>query len=70
MLWVAMIAATPLVASLLAGPFHYVAPDWKPLRIRTLEGSVDEKGQGYHWDFMSPPWKKHTISFGEGSAAA
>jgi len=40
---------------IVAGPFLYAAPDWKPLRIRTLEGAVDEKGQGYYWDFMNAP---------------
>ncbi|MBI4607308.1 MAG: VCBS repeat-containing protein [Planctomycetes bacterium] len=38
-----------------AGPHLYLAPDWKPRKIRTLEGSVDEKGIGYYWDFMNVP---------------
>jgi hypothetical protein len=40
---------------IVAGPFAYLAPDWKPLKIRTLEGTVDEAGKGYHDDFMNLP---------------
>ncbi|MBM3858597.1 MAG: VCBS repeat-containing protein [Verrucomicrobia bacterium] len=40
---------------IVAGPFAYLAPDWKPLKIRTLEGTVDEQGKGYHDDFMNLP---------------
>lgn len=36
-----------------AGPFLYLSPDWLPKRIRELEGSVDELGRGYYWDFMN-----------------
>lgn len=36
-----------------AGPFLYAAPDWKPRKIRELAGSVDESGKGYYEDFMN-----------------
>lgn len=38
-----------------AGEFLYLAPDWKPRKIRTLKGEVDEQGKGYRWDFMNIP---------------
>jgi hypothetical protein len=38
---------------ILAGPNLYLAPDFKPLQIRTLDGSVDESGKGYYDDFMN-----------------
>jgi hypothetical protein len=40
---------------IVAGPYVYLAPDWKPFKIRTLEGNVDDKGKGYYWDFMNEP---------------
>ncbi len=40
---------------IVAGPYLYFAPDWKPLKIRELEGKVDEQGRGYYWDFMNAP---------------
>ncbi len=40
---------------IVAGPYLYLAPDFKPQKIRTLEGSVDEQGKGYHDDFMNLP---------------
>ena len=36
-----------------AGEYLYLAPDWKPVKIRTLKGSVDEQGKGYRWDFAN-----------------
>jgi hypothetical protein len=39
----------------IAGAYLYLAPDWKPVKIRTLAGSVDEEGKGYHDDFMNLP---------------
>jgi sugar phosphate isomerase/epimerase/HEAT repeat protein len=38
-----------------AGEYLYLAPDWKPVKIRTLKGSVDEQGKGYRWDFANLP---------------
>ncbi len=38
---------------IVAGPYLYVAPDWKPQTIRQLTGSVDDKGKGYYDDFMN-----------------
>ena len=40
---------------IIAGPYVYLAPDWKPIKIRTLPGSVDEQGKGYYDDFMNLP---------------
>ncbi len=40
---------------IVAGPFLYVAPSFKPHKIRTLKGSVDDQGKGYYWDFMNQP---------------
>ena len=40
---------------IVAGPYLYLAPEFKPVKIRTLKGSVDEKGKGYYWDFMNEP---------------
>ncbi len=38
-----------------AGPFVYLAPDWTPVKIRTLAGDVPPDGKGYFWDFMNAP---------------
>ena len=38
-----------------AGPYLYLAPDWKPVKIREMKGSVDEQGKGYCWDFANIP---------------
>ena len=40
---------------IVAGPYLYLAPDWKMQKIRTLEGKVDDEGKGYYWDFMNLP---------------
>ena len=40
---------------IVAGPYLYLAPDWKTKKIRTLEGKVDNEGKGYYWDFMNLP---------------
>ncbi len=40
---------------IVAGPYLYLAPDFRPRKIRTLEGEVDNHGKGYHWDFMNVP---------------
>ena len=40
---------------IVAGAFLYLAPDFKPLKIRSLPGSVDEQGKGYVDDFMNLP---------------
>jgi hypothetical protein len=41
---------------IVAGPYVYLAPDWKPLKIRELKGQVDEQGKGYYWDFANIPF--------------
>jgi len=38
---------------ILAGEFLYLAPDWKPVKIRTIKGRVDDHGDGYRWDFAN-----------------
>ena len=38
-----------------AGDFIYLAPDWKPTRIREIKSDINEKGDGYAWDFMDVP---------------
>ena len=38
---------------IIAGPFLYLAPDWKAKKVRTLKGEVDEQGKGYRYDFMN-----------------
>lgn len=38
-----------------AGSHLYLAPDWKPVKIRTLAGAVDDEGKGYYDDFMNLP---------------
>lgn len=40
---------------IVAGPNLYLAPDWKPVKIRTLSGEVDAEGKGYVDDFMNLP---------------
>jgi len=49
---------------IVAGPYWYEAPDWKPHLFRSLKGKVDEKGKTYtvnekgvgYWDdFMNVP---------------
>lgn len=39
----------------MAGPYLYLAPEFKPLEIRKLDGSVDEQGKGYFDDFSNIP---------------
>ena len=36
-----------------AGQYLYLAPDWKAVRIRTLESNIGEDGKGYADDFMN-----------------
>lgn len=40
---------------IIAGPYLYLAPDWKKVQVRTLGGEVDEQGKGYMYDFMNLP---------------
>lgn len=40
---------------IVAGPHVYLAPEWKAIKIRELKGSVDERGDGYMYDFMNAP---------------
>ncbi|MBP8800705.1 MAG: VCBS repeat-containing protein [Kiritimatiellae bacterium] len=36
-----------------AGPYLYLAPDWKAVRIRTVSSNVGEDGKGYADDFCN-----------------
>jgi len=36
-------------------PYLYLAPDFKPQQICTIQGEVDDEGKGYRWDFMNAP---------------
>jgi hypothetical protein len=40
---------------IVAGPYIYLAPDWKPWKIRELRGKVDDQGKGYYGDFANLP---------------
>jgi len=40
---------------IVAGPYWYEAPTWKPHKYRTLRGKVDDKGIGYRDDFANLP---------------
>ena len=40
---------------IVAGPYWYEAPTWKPHKFRELRGEVDEQGKGYRDDFMNAP---------------
>lgn len=36
-------------------PYLYLAPDFKPREICQIQGEVDDEGKGYRWDFMNAP---------------
>lgn len=38
---------------IMAGPFLYLAPDWKPVKIRELDNKITEDGKGYADDFCN-----------------
>jgi hypothetical protein len=38
---------------IIAGEFLYLAPDFKPVKVRTIKGTVDEQGKGYRNDFAN-----------------
>lgn len=40
---------------IVALPFLYLAPEFKPLVICEVQGEVGEDGKGYRWDFMNAP---------------
>lgn len=40
---------------IVAGPFLYLAPDFRKVTIRELKGEVNEDGNGYMYDFMNLP---------------
>jgi len=40
---------------IVAGEYLYLAPDWKAQKIRTIQGEIDDEGNGYLYDFMNAP---------------
>jgi len=40
---------------IVALPYLYLAPDFKPIEICKIAGEVDDQGKGYRWDFMNAP---------------
>ena len=40
---------------IVALPYLYLGPDFKPQEICTIQGEVDDEGKGYRWDFMNAP---------------
>lgn len=40
---------------IVAGEYLYLAPDWMPRKIRSIEGDIDDQGKGYNRDFMNAP---------------
>lgn len=38
-----------------AGPFLYPAPEFRPVKVREVKSDVDDKGKGYAHDFMNLP---------------
>jgi hypothetical protein len=40
---------------IIAGAYLYLAPDFKPLKIRSPKGNVGDNGKGYCMDFMNLP---------------
>ncbi len=40
---------------IVALPYLYLAPGFKPQEITTVKGEVDDQGKGYRWDFMNSP---------------
>ena len=40
---------------IVALPYLYLAPEFKPLKICEVQGEVDESGKGYRDDFMNAP---------------
>jgi hypothetical protein len=37
---------------IVASPYIYYAPDWKPVKFREIGGKVEEDGKGYHDNFF------------------
>lgn len=40
---------------IVAGEYIYLAPDFHPIKIRSIKTDIDETGKGYDWDFMNAP---------------
>ena len=43
------------VLDIVAGDFIYLGPDFKPVKIRSIQTDINEEGKGYDWDFMNAP---------------
>ena len=43
------------VLDIVAGDFIYLGPDFKPVKIRSIQTDIKEDGKGYDWDFMNAP---------------
>ncbi|MDR2644309.1 MAG: VCBS repeat-containing protein [Planctomycetaceae bacterium] len=40
---------------IVSGENIYYAPDWKKVKFREVKSDINEKGNGYAWDFMDAP---------------
>ncbi len=40
---------------IVAGEYIYLAPDFTPVKIRSITSDINEEGKGYDWDFMNAP---------------
>ncbi len=40
---------------IVAGDFIYLAPDFTPIKIRSIKTDINNEGKGYDWDFMNAP---------------
>ena len=40
---------------IVAGEYIYLAPDWKRIKIRSIQSDVNEEGKGYAHDFANLP---------------
>ena len=40
---------------IIAGPYLYLAPEFKPVQVREVKSDVNEQGKGYARDFMNLP---------------
>ena len=43
------------VLDIVAGDFIYLGPDFKPVKIRSIQTDIKDDGKGYDWDFMNAP---------------
>jgi len=43
------------VLDIVAGNFIYLGPDFRPVKIRSIQTDINDEGKGYDWDFMNAP---------------